>query len=223
MSRIFKGHGFKELYENALRFSPDLQIQSVKYAEGFHHEIEREQTYSNEYVWFRVAFYCWKFGRELEENLGSVVQHDLCVYIEKMLRSMRISVDQCGEKIFSISQVSSQLNISTKTVGRYRSSGKITTRPYVDSSSGRLSNFITEKTLEWFVKKYHIELERAGNFHRLDEEEINKIMSRVRELRKITGNMTQLSLCKKIASEFQRNVETIRKLIVKDSQESRLS
>jgi len=121
----------------------------------------------------------------------------------------RGSVDDFGdggnERIFTVDELSRRLNVSTKTISRWRRRGLVSLR-FV--SSGRERVGFSQRSVDRFVRQNRQQVFRATEFSRLTEDQRQHIEDAAQRLA-LTGG-SPAGVAKYLARKTGRSTETIR-------------
>lgn len=112
-------------------------------------------------------------------------------------------------RVFTISEASEELNVSTKTVSRWRSQGLESFKTL--GSDGRLRVGILESDLKDFKMLHSAKAEKGYSFSQLQGAE--KINILIKAKRDIEDGLCPADATKNVADCFQRSVETVRYII----------
>jgi RNA polymerase sigma factor (sigma-70 family) len=197
----FKHQALKELTDQQVRFAPPLRrLEQLARAEKLLGETEPGKMYPYQYVCFRIT----EFRPDSYPDLliqGVELDHDLRQMIE-LLRP----AEQITEPVWTLAQVSRELNVSTKTVRRWKARGLIGLRMI---ANGRRQIGFPKSVVEQFLARNKEHVEEASRFTQLSEDEKEDILRRARRLSRVVGGtMTEVS--RRIARRTGRSVEAIR-------------
>lgn len=122
----FKLEALKQLTDQQVRFAPPAQrLAQLGRAEKLLSEIEHERAYPYQYVCFRITEYRPDSYLDLLVN-GRDLEHDLYLMIEALARSApAVPVEEVEEPVLTLEEMSKQLNVSTKTISRWKSRGLV--------------------------------------------------------------------------------------------------
>jgi len=197
----FKHPALKQLTDQQVRFAPPAKRQEqLGRVEKLLSEIEAEKKYPYQYVCFRITEYRPDSYPDLLIE-GCDLDHDLRQMIE-MLRPLELQ----AERIWTLEEVSKQLNVSTKTIRRWKARGLIGLR--MVSKCRRQIGF-PQSILDTFLATNKEHVERGGRFSQLTDDEKEEILKRARRLSRVAGgSLTEVS--RRIARRLERSVETVR-------------
>lgn len=110
-----------------------------------------------------------------------------------------------GEAVFTVDQLARHLNVSTKTISRWRRQGLVSQRFLVD---GRTRVGFLKSSVDRFVAENPERVRRGARFSQLTEQERAWIVDRARRLAQIGKWPAEVARC--LARETGRSIETIR-------------
>ena len=144
---------------------------------------------------------------EASEHLipGNVLAHDLRCFIEDLSESLRLSPEAVDQPVLTVDQVGERLNISTKTVARWRKRG-LPGRWFFVNGRKRLG--VLESSLNEFVRLHPDEVGRGKAFSQMTSLEKESVICAARELALLGMGLTDVS--RRLSERFGRAVETIR-------------
>jgi len=221
----FKHPALKQLTDQQARFAPPArQREQLLRAEKLLAEIDSDKRYPYQYVCFRVTEFrpdsypdLLIDGVDLAHDLQSMirvlaVQAGLIVapsepVVEPAAETVR-SAPETSESLLTLDEVSKRLNVSTKTVRRWRRLGLIGRRVV---RNGRRQLGYPLSAVERFVAANPERAERAGRFSQLTDAEREEILCRAKRLAHAGGSITEVS--RRIARRFGRSTEAVRSAI----------
>lgn len=204
MSRYFDSN-MSELAEQQVRFAPrSVRFAQLDEAERLLLDVDLSGEYPYQDVCYRVTGF--RPSRSLAASMsGSHLAHDLRCLIEDLSGSLQIDAATLQESVLTVEEVSARLNISTKTVGRWRDRG-LPSRWFTIRGKKRLG--VRESSLERFIAMHQIEVTRSQLFNQMTERERQSVITEARKLAATGACLTEVS--RKLAAQFGRAVETIR-------------
>jgi RNA polymerase sigma factor (sigma-70 family) len=203
----FKNPALKQLTDQQVRFAPPVRrMEQLARAERLLGEIEAGKTYPYQYVCFRVTDYRPDSYPDLLIT-SEELEHDLYMFIAELARSLpAVPVEAVAEPVFTMEQMSQRLNVSTKTINRWRRRGLIGV-PVL--CNGRRQVGFLPSLVEPFLAANQERVDRGSRFSQLAEAEKDEIVRRARRLAQVgTGTLTEIS--RRIARRLGRSVETVR-------------
>jgi RNA polymerase sigma factor (sigma-70 family) len=197
----------KELAEQQVRFAPPAKrLQQLAHAERLLAEIDPARQYPYQFVCFRVT----EFRSDAYPDLlirGDVLEHDLCLLIEALAKTTpAVPVEAIPEPVLTLEQISKRLNVSTKTITRWRDRGLVSRKVL---ANGRRQVGFVQSVVDRFLATHRDHVERSGQFSQLTETEKEEIVRRAGRLARVPGS-TLTEVARRIARRLGRSPETIR-------------
>jgi RNA polymerase sigma factor (sigma-70 family) len=203
----FKNPALKQLTDQQVRFAPPARrLAQLTQAERLLAEIEPGKQYPYQYVCFRVT----DFRPDSYPDLlieGADLEHDLLLLIEALSRSMpAVPVESVAEPVLTLEQISQRLNVSTKTISRWRKRGLVGQRILM---GGRRQVGFLQSVVDRFVAANKDRVERGSRFSQLTDMEREDILRRAKRLSRVSSS-TLTEVSRRIARRLGRSPETIR-------------
>jgi RNA polymerase sigma factor (sigma-70 family) len=203
----FKQTTLKELTDQQVRFAPPgRRLEQLKRAERLLAETDTTKQYPYQYVCFRIT----EFRPDSYPDLlidGRDLQYDLGQMIAELARSMpAMPIEAVAETVWTLEEISQRLNVSTKTINRWRKRGLIGL-PVL--SNGRRQVGFLPSLVTPFLDANQERVERGGRFSQLSTDEKEQILRRARRLARV-GSSTLTEVSRRIARRLHRSVETVR-------------
>ncbi|MEX0777245.1 MAG: hypothetical protein WD042_16195 [Phycisphaeraceae bacterium] len=204
----FRCQALDQLTRELLFAPPARRVEQVRRAERLHDQIEPEINYPLEFVVYRITGY----RSEIEQEtllVGQAILHDLRLLIDRLSQSMDIPVG-ADEVVESGEALARRLNVSTKTLSRWRQLGLRWRWARVDG--GRKGVVYPRRASERFLAAHPQLLRRAADFTRLDAVTHRQILQRARRIAQssqVSPNQVAIHLSRK----YGRALETIRRLL----------
>jgi RNA polymerase sigma factor (sigma-70 family) len=193
------------LQQHARFVRREVMMEQLQRAEQFLSEIEKERTYSYQFVCFKITGYKPEVYPDLVLD-GQDLIHDLRLFIEDVSASADIEADDAGEPVLTVEDVSNAFNISTKTVSRWRDRGLVSRR-FVFGGRKRVG--FLKSSVDRFVREHPTDVDRGSRFSQLTDEDRVEILRRARHMAEDpTATLAEVS--RRIAEEMGRSPETIR-------------
>lgn len=204
MHENYRDTKIKELREQ-LRFAPKAKkVEQAAAAEKVLGEIEPDRTYAFDYLCFRITNY--RPEKPSRHNIASAdLQHDLRLLIEDLSDSADISVDEVGEQVHTVNELSRLFKVSTKTISRWRESGLVSRRLLF---SGRKRVGFLHSSVERFIAENRDKIRRGERFSQLSDDEKSEIIERARQL--VDSGASLSDVTRQLAQRMDRSPETIR-------------
>ena len=205
--KSYKQQALKELADQQVRFAPPpRRLEQLKRAEQLLTEIDADRAYPYQFLCYRVT----DFRSEGYASLvipGQDVVHDLGLWINELANSLpAIPVDEVPEPVMSIDEISKKLNVTTKTINRWRKRGLIGI-PVV--SNGRRQLGFLPSLVDPFLAANKERIAKSGKFTLLSSDEKHEILRRARRFARLgLGSLSEVS--RRIARRLGRSPETVR-------------
>jgi len=203
----FKHPALKQLTDQQVRFAPpSRRLEQLARTERLLAEIDPLKQYPYQFVCYRITDY----RPDAYPNLlidGSDLEHDLCLFIAELSRhTPAVPVEKVQEPVLTLEQISKQLNVSTKTITRWRERGLVGRHVLYN---GRRQVGYLRSLVDRFLAANQERVERGGRFSQLSEIEKEEILRRAKRLARVSsGTLTEIS--RRIGRRLGRSAETIR-------------
>lgn len=196
----------KQLRDQQVRFAPrEKKLEQVNRAERLLAELDKNRTYTYEYLCFRIT----DFRPTANPSAmipGDEAIHDIRLFVEDVSDSANLPVEDTGEPVHTVEDLSKMFNVSTKTISRWREQGLVSRRFIFDGRRKRVG--FLRSSVERFVSSNHERVKRGERFSQLTEEERRDIVDRARRLVQAGGCPSEVA--RRIAKHMNRSVETVR-------------
>ncbi|CAN5428033.1 sigma-70 family RNA polymerase sigma factor [soil metagenome] len=203
----FRIEALQELTDQQVRFAPPAQrLAQLARAEKLLTEIEPERSYPYQYICYRVT----EFRPDSHHDLliaGGDLEHDLYLLIESLARSApAVTIEEVEEPVLTLEEMSKQLNVSTKTISRWKSRGLVG-RSIM--RNGRRQMGFLKSVVDRFMAANEQRVQKSGRFSQLSDTEREDILRRAKRLSRVNqGTLTEVA--RRIAKRRGRSPETIR-------------
>jgi RNA polymerase sigma factor (sigma-70 family) len=196
----------KQLRDQQVRFAPrDKKIEQVNRAERLLAEMDKERSYSYEYLCYRITDYRPETTPAVVMN-GQDAIHDLRLFVEDVSDAANIPVQDAGEPVHTVEELSKLFKVSTKTIARWREQGLVSRRFVFDGRRKRVG--FLRSSVERFMNQNQEKIKRGERFSQLSDEEKSEIVDRARRLASAGGCPSEVA--RRVAKRMNRSVETIR-------------
>ncbi len=200
-----------------LLYAPAERRESqVRRAEALHDILEPEQNYPLDFFVYRITgYHAESDGDTL--LVGAAAAPDLRLMIDKLSRSLRMVVTD-GETIETPDALADRLNVTTKTLTRWRKLG-LRWRWMMLAGGRRLRVVYPRDGVDAFLERHGQRVEQAGAFTQLEPDLKQSLLERARriaEVRDVSLNQVASHLSKRTG----RALETIRQLLDKHDREN---
>jgi RNA polymerase sigma factor (sigma-70 family) len=204
----YKTQAIKELTDQQVRFAPPARrLEQLNRAERLLAEIDPNRQYPYQFICFRITEYRPDSHADLVIQ-GSDLRHDLYLVIKDLVKSMpAIPMEEVPEPVLTLEQVSKRLNVSTKTISRWREKGLVGARPIL--CNGKRQMGFVQSMVDRFLATNPDRVERGGRFSQMSDLEKEDILRRAKRLAHVGGG-TLTEVSRRIARRLGRSPETIR-------------
>jgi RNA polymerase sigma factor (sigma-70 family) len=191
----FKTPALKELTDQQVRFAPPAKRrEQALRARQLLGEVEAGKKYPYQFVCFRVTDY----------RPGSYP--DLLIDGADLAADLPLMVRLLDDPIVSLAAISKQLNVSTKTVRRWRKLGLEGRRVFLD---GKRQLGFKQSVIDDFLAAHGERVQRGSRFSQMTEAERQEVLRRARRMaRACSGTLTEIS--RRIARRLGRSAEAVR-------------
>jgi RNA polymerase sigma factor (sigma-70 family) len=203
----FKHPALKQLTDQQVRFAPPgRRLEQLTRAEKLLAEIDPVKQYPYQFVCFRITDFRPDSFPDLLID-GRDLEHDLCLMIELLARSTpAVPVEAVPEPVLTLDQISKRLNVSTKTISRWRNRGLVSRRVVCN---GRSQVGFVQSVVDRFLASNQDRVQKSSRFSQLSDEEKEEILRRARRLSRVSGG-TLTEVSRRIARRLGRSPETVR-------------
>jgi hypothetical protein len=194
-----------------LQYAPDdVRRRQMDSAERLLEEIDPQRNYPVDFVVYRITGYRPDTKGEPVTLVGEALVGDLVNLVQELSRTLELPADSPGRRALAIEDVARRLNISVRSLHRYRRLGLVCHYVRFDDGSQRLACF--EDALQRFAARHESRLARASAFSRIDGPTEREIIDAAMAMRRDEG-LTIIEVAERLATKFDRGQDTIRVLI----------
>src|SRR5436190_5387943 len=196
-----------QLTDQQVRFAPpSIRLEQLRNAEKLLGEVDLMKEYPYQFVCYRITDFR-SDGNPGELVIGRDLVHDLGMFIREVARSMpAMPIEELNEPVLTLEEFSRKLNVTTKTINRWRKRGLIGL-PVIHKGR-RLVGFLPSLT-DPFLAANREHVSRSGRFSQMTEQEKEDILQRARNLvGEGVASLTEIS--RRIAHDIGRATETVR-------------
>ena len=195
-----------------VRFTPQKQRQKqLDAAEKLLAIIDKNKEYPFEFVCFRITGFHPKTALQQQLIKGDELAEDLRVFISKLSGQLACHVAEQNQKVYTIEEIAANLDISTKTIYRWRKRGLIA-RKFVFEDGKKRIGFV-QSVVEKFLKENPDLIAKAKNFIRLTNEQKQLIIKQASSLAAKT-RLSRHQIINEIAAKIGKAHETVRYIIL---------
>jgi len=190
----FKIAALRELTDQQVRFAPvGRRLEQQTRAERLLSEVEPGKKYPYQFVCYRITEFRPNSYPDLLID-GTDLESDL----QQMVRLLI-------EPVLTLEEISKQLNVSTKTIRRWRRFGLVGQRM---QRNGKTLIGFKQSVVDRFMAEHPNRVERGSRFSQMSDRERDEILTRAKRLSEVGGSLTDIS--RRIAQHMNRSPETIR-------------
>ena len=195
----------KQLRDQQVKYAPrDKKLEQVENAEGLLSELSGTRTYPYEYLCYRITGYRPAAAPPLILQGGDAI-HDVLRFIEDVSDACDVDVNEAGQTVYTVDDLSKMFNVSTKTISRWRQQGLVSRRFMF---GGRKRVGFLQHSVDRFVGTNREKVRRGERFSQLSDQERGEIVSQARRLARMGSSPSEVT--RRIAGQLNRSVETIR-------------
>jgi RNA polymerase primary sigma factor len=196
----------KQLRDQQVRVaSRDKKLEHVNRAERLLAELDSSRSYPYEYLCYRITEYRPDSAAGVTVP-GKDVAHDLRLFVEDVSDSANVSVEDAGEPVHTVEELSKMFNVSTKTISRWREQGLVSRRFLFDGKRKRVG--FLHSSVDRFVSHNTERVRRGERFSQLTDEERRDMIERARRLVRAGGCPSEVA--RRVAQHMNRSIETVR-------------
>jgi RNA polymerase primary sigma factor len=202
----FKTPALAELTAQQVRFAPPARRrEQVARADQLYRDTDPNRSYPYQFVCFKLTDYRSDAYPDLLIR-GDDLRFDLALFVIQVERSLpAVPIEQAGEELLTLDEVSKRFNVSTKTISRWRLRG-LTGRRVKLNGRSHLAFPVT--AVEGFLNRHKDRVEKSSRFSHLTDAEKDTIILQAKELAAAGGSLTDVS--KRIAESLGRSAEAVR-------------
>ncbi len=195
----------KELRDQLVRFAPKAQkLEQTARAEQLLGEIESDRSYAYDFLCYRITNYRPQTPSRLTIPSADV-RHDLRLLIEDVSESADLTVEESGEPVHTVEDLSRMFNVSTKTIGRWRDLGLVGRR-FVYGSRRRVG--FLQSSVDRFVAGNQDRIARGEKFSQLTDADKGEMIRLARQLADAGSGLSEVT--RSLAAKMKRSPETVR-------------
>ena len=195
-----------------LKFTPPKQRKKqLDAAEKLYAIIEPQKEYPFEFIIFHITGFRPKNLPEQILIKGDELAKDLRTFIARLSSQMDIDADEQKQKVYTIDQLAKTLNVSPKTINRWRQRGLIARRFTFKDGKKKLG--FLQSSVNKFVNENPELTTYAKNFTKVTEDEKMQIIKQAANLVARTS-LSAYQIFEKIAAKTGKAHETVRYIIL---------
>ncbi len=184
-----------------------LRIEQIRGIDSLLGDIQPQKAYPFDLVCYRITEYRKRGAKPGPSIPGEALIRDLVTMAEVCSRQAKLTSAELGEPFKTHRELADELNVSTKTIRRWRDRGLMGLRVFFEDGVNRLA--FCRRTIERFTSQHKDLVERGSSFKQLSEAERRAIVERAEQLVSSRPMKLHAAACI-IAEETSRAVETVR-------------
>ncbi len=185
-----------------------LRMEQIRGIEKLLELVEQDRAYPFEFVCYRITEYRKRGRASTGYSIpGKALTSDLVAMADLLSRKANMAVGELEEAYKTHQQVADELEVSTKTIRRWRARGLMSVRVVFEDGVNRLA--FLEHTIDRFVRQNKDLVAKGTSFKQLTDSERDRIVERARELR-AHRPIKLHAAARVIAEEVGRAIETVR-------------
>src|SRR5436190_21523369 len=185
--------------------SRDKKVEHVNRDEKLLAEVDSGRSYPYDYLCYRITEYRPDTAVGVTVP-GKELAHDLRLFVEDVSDSANVKVEDAGEPVHTVEELSKMFNVSTKTISRWREQGLVSRRFLFDGKRKRVG--FLHSSVDRFVAHNTERVRRGERFSQLTNEERRDMVERARRLVRAGGCPSEVA--RRVAQHMNRSVETVR-------------
>ena len=194
-----------------LEYAPaETRMRQMDAAERLIADIDPQQNYPDEFVIFRITGYRPDRSGESSMLVGRALRADLASLVLRLSHGLKLKATHSGRRAVAMKDAAAKLNVSTKTLQRYRKQGLAFHIVMFDGGMAREACF--EDALARFVNGHADAVAKAGKFSRAGKDVEQRIVVQARAMRREKKRSLN-DIAKALAKEHGRAHETIRQML----------
>jgi RNA polymerase primary sigma factor/RNA polymerase sigma factor len=206
MNITYRNPLIKQLRDQQMRVtSREKKLEHVNRAEKLLAEVDPGRSYPYDYLCYRITEYRPDTAAGVAVP-GKELAHDLRLFVEDVSDSANVKVEDAGEPVHTVDELSKMFNVSTKTISRWRELGLVSRRFLFDGKRKRVG--FLHSSVERFVSHNKQRVERGERFSQLTDDERRDMIERARRLVRAGGCPSEVA--RRVAQHMNRSIETVR-------------
>jgi len=186
-----------------------LRMSQIRAIEELLAKIDESRAYPYEFVCHAITQYQKHGGSGATALIpGKALVNDLISMAEMLSRKSNLAVDELGERFQLHQELADELNVSTKTVRRWRTRGLMGIRVVCEDGVNRLA--FLRSTIDRFVRCNEGMVAKGAAFKQLSQAERDSLVDRARAILENKPHHKLHTIARAISEESGRAVETIR-------------
>lgn len=195
-----------------LRFTPEKKRRKqLDAAEQLFAIVDKDKEYPFEFVCFRITGFHLKSDIDIPLIKGDELLEDLRIFITKLSGQLAQPVAEQDQKIYTIDELAEAMEVSTKTIYRWRKRGLIARKYVFDDGVKRLG--FLQSTVDEFLSTNPDLVNHAKDFSRLTARQKQQIVNAAAKLSAGTS-LSRHQIINRISAKTGKSHETIRYILL---------
>jgi RNA polymerase sigma factor (sigma-70 family) len=196
-----------------LRFTPQKHLRKqLDAAEKLLAIIKADKEYPFDFVCFHITGFHPKAALPEQQPIkGNELADDLRIFIAKLSSQLALAVDEQNQKVYTTEALADSLDVSTKTIDRWRRRGLVARKFVFDDGQKRIG--FLQSAVDKFLNDNPDLVAKAKNFRRLTENEKQQVIKQAKAIVAKTP-LSRFQVIDQIATKLGKAHETIRYIIL---------
>ncbi len=206
----FRIAAIDELFRQ-LRFAPSsARRRQMEGAERLAADIDPDQIYPQDFIIFRITGFRSDRTDPVPALVGEALVGDLATFIQRLSYGLDLASDAQPRTPVELDEAARRLNVSTKTLQRYRRRGLVCHYLVFPDGVKRLTCF--KDALQRFVEQHRRRVVRAAGFTRVSDDVVQQMISDARDAHRRDG-LSLSATARQLARRYGRSHETLRGIL----------
>lgn len=202
----FRVAAVADLFRQLRMVSVAIRSKAMNAAEQLITDIEPQRNYPLDYVIYRITGYRSESEAGSTVLVGKALLSDLVTFVQRISDSIELAPDYDGRVALTLGDVARRLNVSRKTIQRYRRLGLVCHTVHTPVGR-RIVCF--EDALQRFIESERAPVRKASSFTRISPAVEQQMIDEARRLRD-SQRVSLNEAAARIAQMHSRAHETIR-------------
>ncbi|MCC6679459.1 MAG: hypothetical protein IT445_01015 [Phycisphaeraceae bacterium] len=196
-----------------LLYAPTARrAEQVRRMEQLHDQIQDEAAYPLAYLFYRIT----RYRPEHDDDtllVGRAVRSDLRLMVDELSRSFDMAATP-DEQVHTLDEWAAQLQVSRKTLERWRRDG-LRWRWFMPQGGDERLVGLERQAIESYRVDHSQRLSRAAAFSHLDQNQRRQLLELAREIKQQHPQLSLRQAAVRLAESSGRSVEAIRRMLEK--------
>lgn len=211
---VFLSQSFQRLCRQLAFAPPPRRRLQIDNAESLYWQIDPDRNYPLDFLVFRITGYR-PDASDGTTLVGAAARRDLLLLVDELSATLEERMSEYDPRPLDQSALCDKLNVSAKTLARYRKQGLFARRLIWPDGKRRLA--FLPASVERFIASRRDKLQQAARFNRIDEPTRHRIITRARRLASRI-EVSPFAVAEHLSKKFDRSTETLRQLLIAHDQ-----